>query len=151
MIHNTDKAISALSKLEVFNGLVDEEFQILLRACNAITVHNGRAVITEGEWGSSIFVLLSGRMEITLRSKGVVHHLEPGEVLGEMALVSQLPRTASAKADGDCVLLEIEIRRLRIIFDDHPAIGYTIMSNIANILAKRLSDTNKKLLHGFGG
>jgi hypothetical protein len=50
---------------------------------------------------------------------------------------------------GDCVLLELETRRLRIIFDDHPAIGYSIMSNVATILAQRLSDTNKKLLHGF--
>ena len=60
-----------------------------------------------------------------------------------------MPRTASAMAVSDCVLLEVETRRLRIIFDDHPAIGYSIMSNIANILAQRLSDTNKKLLHGF--
>ena len=65
-----------------------------------------KVIMKEGEPGVFMYVVLSGRVAITIKSK-IVEWVGPGGVFGEMALVDQSPRAATAIAETDCDLLSI--------------------------------------------
>jgi len=65
-----------------------------------------KVIMTEGEAGVFMYVVLSGRVAISIKSK-IVEWVGPGGVFGEMALVDQSPRAATAIAETDCDLLSI--------------------------------------------
>lgn len=65
-----------------------------------------KVIMTEGEVGVFMYVVLSGRVAISIKSR-IVEWVGPGGVFGEMALVDQSPRAATAIAETDCDLLSI--------------------------------------------
>jgi CRP-like cAMP-binding protein len=65
-----------------------------------------KVIMKEGETGLFMYVVLSGRVAISIKSK-VVEWVGPGGIFGEMALVDQSPRAATAMAETDCDLLSI--------------------------------------------
>ena len=106
----------AMSKsLEASNGartrrLFDDK---LLRGLMVATQHRlpqhcplNTVIMKEGEAGVFMYVVLSGRVAISIKSK-IVEWVGPGGLFGEMALVDQSPRAATATAETDCELLSI--------------------------------------------
>jgi CRP-like cAMP-binding protein len=65
-----------------------------------------KVIMTEGEVGVFMYVVLSGRVAISIKNK-LVEWVGPGGVFGEMALVDQSPRAATAVAETDCDLIAI--------------------------------------------
>ncbi len=65
-----------------------------------------KVIMTEGEAGVFMYVVLSGRVAISIKNK-LVEWVGPGGVFGEMALVDQSPRAATAVAETDCDLIAI--------------------------------------------
>jgi len=65
-----------------------------------------KVIMKEGEAGVFMYVVLGGRVAISIKSK-IVEWVGPGGVFGEMALVDQSPRAATAIAETDCDLLSI--------------------------------------------
>lgn len=65
-----------------------------------------KVIMKEGEAGVFMYVVLSGRVAISIKSK-IVEWVGPGGLFGEMALVDQSPRAATAIAETDCDLLSI--------------------------------------------
>lgn len=65
-----------------------------------------KVIMKEGDAGVFMYVVLSGRVAISIKSK-IVEWVGPGGVFGEMALVDQSPRAATAIAETDCDLLSI--------------------------------------------
>ncbi|XP_072393985.1 cGMP-dependent protein kinase, isozyme 2 forms cD4/T1/T3A/T3B isoform X2 [Diabrotica undecimpunctata] len=64
-------------------------------------------IIQEGDVGSIVYVLEEGKVEISRENK-ILHHLDPGKVLGELAILYNCQRTATIKAHTDCKLWAIE-------------------------------------------
>jgi CRP-like cAMP-binding protein len=85
----------------------------LLRGLMVATQHRlpqhcplNKVIMKEGEAGVFMYVVLGGRVAISIKSK-IVEWVGPGGVFGEMALVDQSPRAATATAETDCDLLSI--------------------------------------------
>ncbi|HSE00785.1 MAG TPA: cyclic nucleotide-binding domain-containing protein [Burkholderiales bacterium] len=85
----------------------------LLRGLMVATQHRppqhcplNRVIMTEGEAGVFMYVVLSGRVAISIKNK-LVEWVGPGGVFGEMALIDQSPRAATAVAETDCDLIAI--------------------------------------------
>jgi ATP-binding cassette subfamily B protein len=58
----------------------------------------GSGVVTEGESGDRFYVVLSGMLSVSQRSRGTQNVLRPGDYFGEVALAMNMPRTASVRA-----------------------------------------------------
>jgi EAL domain-containing protein (putative c-di-GMP-specific phosphodiesterase class I) len=70
----------------------------------------GQTIFREGDWGQVAYLIEKGRINITVNRNGaeeVVATLSEGEMFGEIALIDQLPRTASASVVQDCTLIPI--------------------------------------------
>lgn len=78
----------------------------VLAASERRTFSDGQAIVTEGEREDSMYVLLDGGAAVE-RDGQVLETLRPGEVFGEVSMLTGAPRMATVKARGDTVVLRI--------------------------------------------
>ena len=85
----------------------------------------------EGDQGREFFVLVSGNIGID-RGGTRVRTLEAGDFFGEIALLDEGPRTATATADGPATLLVLGHREFHSLMDQFPAIRTCVLEALAS-------------------
>jgi CRP-like cAMP-binding protein len=109
----------------------------------------GESIFHEGDLGTEMFIIQEGRIEI-LRRVGdedrQVAVLERGDFFGEMSLLEDLPRTASARAMTDARLLRINGATFDQMLRDNPEIAVRMMRK----LSRRLRETDRLLHDALG-
>ena len=102
-----------------------------LERATVVRFAEGRHIMKEGHPGVSMYIVLEGKVSIAINNK-IVEELVAGGVFGEMALVDQTPRTASAIAHTDCALLSINRQSLIALVKSNPTIGTAMMRCVAD-------------------
>ena len=105
------------------------------RVCEA-----GEAIFRAFDMGFEMYVVLEGQVELTIDSK-VLEILGPGEPFGEMALIDQTPRVATAIAKTPCKLVVIPEKRFLFMVQQTPQFALQIMK----VMADRLRKMNARL------
>jgi len=100
------------------------------RVCEA-----GEAIFRAYDMAAEMYVVLEGEVEITIDSS-VLETLGPGEPFGEMALIDQAPRTATAIAKTACKLAVISEKRFLFLIQTTPHFALQIMKVMADRLRK---------------
>lgn len=95
------------------------------------TYSAGEALVEEGAPGDAMFVVLDGQVEITRQGK-VLEQVGPGGVFGEMALIDQAPRNATARALTDCTVARIDKKRFMFLVQQTPFFSLEVMRVMAN-------------------
>jgi len=90
----------------------------------------GKVIMVAGQTGALMYVVLEGRVSISIRG-AVVQYVGPGGVFGEMALVDQSPRAANASAETDCVLLGINRNVFLNLIKSNPTFGISLLGAMA--------------------
>jgi len=90
----------------------------------------GKVIMVAGQTGALMYVVLEGRVAISIRG-AVVERVGPGGVFGEMALVDQSPRSANAAAETDCALLAINRNVFLSLVKSDPSFGISLLSAMA--------------------
>lgn len=138
-----------LRSLSIFKGLGSQELGYLLQSFHTRTYHEGEALFVEGDIGRALFIVETGKVELTKRGQDgkaqVLAVLGPGSFFGEMALLEQLPRSASAHAAERSSLLLLYRAKLDEMLHSHPRIGIAIMTHLARLLSSRLRKTSQEL------
>ena len=142
-----------LADSELFAGLSDDEIEHLALLVREREVEQGQVLMTEGSVGDSLFLLVSGRLEVSTRDDQgrdvlLADVTEPGSFLGEMSAIDPAPRSASVKAVQTSVVFEISAGRLEAFFDTCPGARVVFLRNVARVLARRLRDTNSRVAAG---
>jgi CRP-like cAMP-binding protein len=94
---HTMQALAELRELPVFSGLDSERLTDILEHGNWITATPGEALVTQGEPGDRFYVVASGRAEV-IRDGTAVGSVGKGRYFGEVALLRDVPRTATVTA-----------------------------------------------------
>jgi len=100
------------------------------RECEA-----GEVIFRTYDMGAEMYVVLEGEVELAIDSK-VLETLGPGEPFGEMALIDQAPRTATATAKTACKLAVIPEKRFCFMIQQTPHFALQIMKVMADRLRK---------------
>jgi CRP-like cAMP-binding protein len=101
----------------------------------AMARHNaGSALFTEGSAGVLMYVVLEGRVAVSIKGE-TVGRVGPGGMFGEMALVDQAARTASASAETDCALLAINRAVFMNLVKANPEFGAALLGAVAKRVA----------------
>ena len=90
----------------------------------------GRVIMSAGAVGAFMYVVLAGRVAISV-GDSVVERVGPGGIFGEMALVDRSARAASATAEADCTLLAINRTDFINLVKAKPAFGASLLKSIA--------------------
>jgi CRP-like cAMP-binding protein len=141
----------ALKHADVFKGLTEDELSKVEKLCRTDQVAEGVLILEEDKKGGSVFLLLSGRVDIEIRppfdAKAAqrIATIKPGELFGEITLVDGFLRSANARAVESCTIASIDDAKLRDLMERETAVGYKVMKNLARVLAGRVRDTNMRL------
>lgn len=109
----------------------------------------GEYIFREGDPGNEMYIVQNGEVEIVALSHGEAHRLailEEGDFFGEMAILEDLPRTASARAHTPCSLLEIDEGTFNQLIRHNPEISIRMLRKLCH----RLRKTNPALLEADG-
>ena len=105
------------------------------RVCEA-----GEAIFQAYDMGAEMYVVLEGEVELTIDGR-VLETVGPGEPFGEMALIDQEPRTATAIAKTPCKLAVIPEKRFLFMVAQTPHFALLIMK----VMADRLRKMNERV------
>ena len=129
----------SISAVPVFNELPPEEIAELVPYIGTRTFAAGDTVIREGEPGDSVFIVESGRVRIASNDTHVAT-LGDGDVLGEMALVTGEPRSATAVAETECRVWYI----MKDDFDELLAASPHLKQAVSELAMERISNLQEQ-------
>jgi CRP/FNR family transcriptional regulator, cyclic AMP receptor protein len=141
----------------LFDMLSPPEIEVLAELSRPRRFAAGEVVFHEGDQGDSLFVLARGEVEVVARRAPQVEGAKDGAkerllavlaapaAFGEMALIDREVRSATVRAKGDCVALQLTAENFTA-FRKRSRDGFTLfLVNVARVLSSRLRDTNHKL------
>ena len=137
--------ITELRQVDFLSDLRDEELQLLLPGVTLLKFGTGETVVREGDAGDSLYIILSGEVEVVAASNGAhevhIRNLRRPAFFGEMALMTGEPRIATVRACTDAELLELSREGFTKLFKSHPDAA----TRMGEIIAFRMSETRESL------
>lgn len=119
--------------VDLFRDIPGEDVYHMAQIAEEVVYAEGRNIFNEGDAGDSMYIIMNGAVQIHKNEKEIAV-LKEGEFVGEMALLDQQPRSATATAADDSVLLQIRGED----FYDLMASRMEIMQGIVRVLTERL-------------
>ncbi|MBI5200187.1 MAG: cyclic nucleotide-binding domain-containing protein [Elusimicrobia bacterium] len=149
---NFAKKKAFLKSLSLFQDLSGRDIGHILAALHTKVYHEGEVLFVEGDPGQALFIIESGRVELSKidpqgRQQRLIT-LGPGDFFGEMALLEQLPRSASATSLEKSTIHLLNRRKMEDLLHHHPLIGVSIMRHLAQLLSARLRRASQSLVAG---
>lgn len=138
----TQKAVLAGTAL--FSALNARELRQVLQVTEVETYQDRQTIVREGEQGEQLYIVLTGQVEV-MRTGAPVARLEPGEHFGEMALIRNQPRSASARAMGLTQLMVIHRKDFFEILRTEHRLAVKLLWQFTGVLANRLAETTRNL------
>ena len=138
-----------LLNIPLFSDLTRKESRVLEEAVHRRTYQPGETVFVETEPAAGMYVIQSGHVDIVLHHRSdspmLLAELDPGDFFGEMALLGDTTRSATAVARDPSELIGFFHADLLDIINLHPHIGAKIAFGLSKTLADRLRYTNAQL------
>jgi serine/threonine protein phosphatase PrpC/CRP-like cAMP-binding protein len=133
-----------LARMPLFRPLNDREILRVLQVTDVVAFKNGEIVITEGEKGDELFIVLEGTVDV-MRGDAKLTSLSPGEHFGEMALIRAQPRSATVKSSGQSELMVVRRSDFFEILRNEHQLAVKLLWQFLGVLADRLADTSREL------
>lgn len=141
--------LNLLKRVELFQLLNDDSLKRLQQKARLIDFEAGTVIVHENESGDSLFVVVSGLLEVLKSSpNGQLNRvavLSPGQILGEMSLLTGSPRNATVTAQTPVALIEVKKDHFEPILRQNPE----LINLITEIQLKR-QEANETMLSAAG-
>jgi CRP-like cAMP-binding protein len=134
--------------LYILGQLNDRDVDWLAQHGTRQRLSDGEIIVSEGKPLDTLFIILSGKMRVTLQDGHEVVRLGAGEVVGEIAFVDSAPASATVIAAGDAVVFSLARTQLQRHLDADPPFAARFYRALAVFLADRLRATTYRLGYG---
>ena len=130
--HN--QKVDLIRKVPLFSRLSKTELKDLAMLADEIDLRDGKEMTRQGHAGREFFVLLEGTADVRKNGRKI-NTLGPGDFFGEIALVTEHPRTATVTTATPVHALVITDRAFRQLMHDSPEIQGKVLEAVASRLA----------------
>ena len=143
--------VASLRKIPLLSKVENEDLKFLASMLKEKQTKKGENVITEGDSGDEMYVLIEGTVDIVKKTiygdEFVVATLDAGSncVFGEMAMIDSDKRSATVKAKEDCVSLSINRKDFDRFCNERPKSGVVLLRLIGINLARNVRAGNDNL------
>ena len=139
-----------LAQIELFADFSRRELRRVRPLLGYRSYQSGERVFSQGEMGSAMFIIKRGHIDIKQEGEEgeppqLIQRLGEREFVGELALLSDFPRAASAVAYGRTELLVLLQADLYDLIEQQPELGGRLIRSLSRILSERLIHTNRSL------
>ena len=136
MLHK-DLKVEAMGNVPLFSLLSQGELRRVAQLADEVDLRAGKELTTEGTRGREFFVLLEGSADVRSNTR-LLPALGPGDFFGEIALVTDVPRTATVTTTTPVRALVITDRAFRELLRTSPDIQGKVLEAVAQRLAATL-------------
>jgi len=136
MLFSSDTKVELLRKAPLFADLTKAELEHLAKVTEDLEVEAGRVLCREGELAQEFFVIIEGEAEATKDGK-TLSTMGPGDFFGEIALLEDIPRTATVTATTELRFFVLSRRSFWSMVDAMPDVERKIL----RALARRVVDS----------
>jgi len=152
------KFANFLKETDLFYNLSATQLEMVDSICEEKQFRDDEIIFSENAHEKELYLIFRGKVDIFInpglvsRSPAtnarpeVIAHLLRGQSFGEIALVDEGVRSASAKAASrDTILLKITRERLLNLCNSYPELGYRVMYNLAQDLSQKIRNADLKI------
>ena len=146
MAVDNERIIRALRKIPLWAGLTDNELEAVYQRCKPVQSAADEVIFKEGAPSHDLYVLLSGKIDIITFKKGVIHTIGVNETFGEIGLITQNTRSATALSVEKSNMLKMNHLEFNTLLGTHPRISALMMKNITTSLSQHIIRMNESEL-----
>lgn len=147
-----------LKQCGLFLGMDDAELNVVARLFEERTLKAGTTVFIENMPGESLYLIEQGRVQITrMLAEGdeqVLASLGPEEAFGEMAVLDDAPRSATARVQETAILHKLSRDAFERFCAERPDAGMKMLRNIVRLFSRRVRESTQQfremILAGLG-
>ncbi len=133
-------AMQLLRAVALFDGFSNEDLAALSQTMQSRTFSAGQTIFAQGDSGRTMYIVERGRVDIHLPDDAqggiLLRNIGLGEFFGELALFDDKPRSASAVAATDTVLLELQHDNLEKYFELRPHAAIALLRTVSGIVRR---------------
>jgi CRP-like cAMP-binding protein len=129
-----NEKVELIKKVPLFAHCSKRELQEVAQLADEIDLREGKEMTRQGSRGREFFVLLEGTANVVKNGRRI-NTLGTGDFFGEIALVSDTPRTATVTATSPVRALVVTDRSFRRLLEDSPSIQSKVLTALAERLA----------------
>ena len=133
MLRRNEK-VELIKKVPLFANCSKGELEEIAHIADEIDLREGKEMTQQGSRGREFFVLLEGEADVTKDGQSI-NKLGAGDFFGEIALVSDSPRTATVTATSPVRALVITDRSFRRLLEEQTEIQTKVLQELAERLA----------------
>jgi CRP/FNR family cyclic AMP-dependent transcriptional regulator len=143
--------VEILKKVPLFSKIEPAKLKLLAFTSEHLEFQPGQPLCRQGEPGDAAFVVLDGSADVVVEAgQGQVKVAEIGkyDIVGEIAILCNVPRTATVQATTPLVALRVSKDGFFNLVTQFPAVGVLVMQELAHRLlstTQRLTETSAKL------
>ena len=125
-----DGKVDLLATVPLFSGCSKKELRRIASLADEIDLRSGKELTRQGSPGREFFVLLDGTVDV-VRNGERIDTLGPGDFFGELALISNIPRTATCTATTPIRALVVVDRDFRQLLKEDATIAVKVLGAMA--------------------
>ncbi len=146
-IHDEGRVPDSLMEIPFLQSFKPEYLEDILNSSSILECEPGDVILSEGREANRIFILLTGKVEITKDGEHLAEFSKTGDLFGELAALKDEHRSASVVAADKTYCLAIDHKFLQDILpkEQNPEFYAALYGFIANIMAERLKRTSEEL------
>jgi len=136
--------IGLLRAVPLFAGIEPQRLKLIAYTADTVAYREGQILCRQGETGDAAFVIMEGEAAVSIATEGgdfTVANLKNGDVVGEISILCDVPRTATVTATSQLSALRVRKEAFLQLVRQFPEIATEVMRG----LAERLSHTNEEL------
>jgi CRP-like cAMP-binding protein len=146
-----EQEVDVLRRIPLFQNIEPSKLKLMAFASERVTFAADTALFEQGEEGDAAYIVLDGTADVRVTADGgeaiTVAQVASNDIVGEIAILCDVPRTATVVATSELVTLKITKELFFRMVQDFPQIGIEVM----RVLAHRLETTTRQLRAARGG
>ncbi len=138
-----EQEVEILRRIPLFANVESAKLKLMCFASERITYKDGQSLFEQGDIGDAAFIIIEGTADVIVTREAplVVAKVGKDDIVGEIAILVDIPRTATVTATSELTTLKITKDLFFRMITDFPEMGVEIM----RVLAQRLEQTTAQL------
>ena len=131
------KLTDLLKKVLIFKSLSDDAVEQVANVLKTRTVQTGEVLFNLGDPGDEMIIVQDGKIAIYMpdanqpQAGQTLRIFQSEDILGEMALIDRLPRSASARAEINSVIATLDAKNFKYLIENNPEVSLGVMSGLS--------------------
>jgi CRP-like cAMP-binding protein len=145
-----EQEVEILRKIPLFANVEPAKLKLMAFASERMTFKSGQVICGQGDPGDSAYILIDGTAKVQVDTPDgplTVATMHRNDIIGEIAILCDVPRTATVIAESELVTLKVTKELFFRMVTDFPEMGVEVM----RVLAHRLEATTAQLMAARAG